>query len=36
MLSDFDNITNQCNYCGCGFHTIINGGNITTNLTGKG
>ena len=22
----FDNITNQCNYCGCGFHTIIKGG----------
>ena len=32
----FDNITNQCNYCGCGFHTIIKGGNITTNLTAKG
>ena len=31
----FDNITNQCNYCGCGFHTIIKGGNITTNLTAQ-
>ena len=31
----FDNITNQCNYCGCGFHTIINGGNMTTNLTAQ-
>jgi hypothetical protein len=30
-----DNITNQCNYCGCGFHTIIKGGNITTNLTAQ-
>ena len=31
----FSNITNQCNYCGCGFHTIIKGGNITTNLTAQ-
>ena len=31
----FDNITNQCNYCGCGFHTSIKGGNITTNLTAQ-
>ena len=31
----FDNITSQCNYCGCGFHTIIKGKNITTNLTAQ-
>ena len=31
----FSNITNQCNYRGCGFHTIIKGGNITTNLTAQ-
>ena len=28
-----DNIKNQCNYCGCGFFTTMNNGNITTNLT---
>ena len=28
-----DNITNQCNYCGCGFTLSINKGNVTTNLT---
>ena len=31
----FDNITNQCNYCGCGFHSAIKNGNITTNLTAQ-
>ena len=31
----FDNITNQCNYCGCGFHSAIKNGNITTNLTAE-
>ena len=28
-----ENIKNQCNYCGCGFVTSMNNGNITTNLT---
>ena len=31
----FDNITNQCNNCGCGFHSAIKNGNITTNLTAQ-
>ena len=31
----FDNITNQCNYCGCGFHTTIKNANITTNPTAQ-
>ena len=31
----FDNIINQCNYCGCGFHSAIKNGNITTNLTAQ-
>ena len=30
-----DNIKNQCNYRGCGCHTIIKNGNITTNLTAQ-
>ena len=29
------NLKNQCNYCGCGFHTNINKGNITTNVTAQ-
>ena len=28
-----DNIRNQCNYCGCGFHLDIRNGNIMSNLT---
>ena len=28
-----DNIKNQCNYCGCGFHIDIRNGNIMSNLT---
>lgn len=28
-----DNITNQCNYCGCGFTLDMNKGNVMTNLT---
>ena len=27
------NITNNCNYCGCGFHIDINRGGIVSNLT---
>ena len=30
-----NNITNQCNYCGCGFHISINKGNVITNLTAQ-
>ena len=26
-------ITNNCNYCGCGFHIDINRGGIVSNLT---
>ena len=29
------NITNSCNYCGCGFHIDINRGGIKSNLTGQ-
>ena len=27
------NINNQCNYCGCGFHIDIKGGNVMSNIT---
>ena len=30
-----DNITNSCNYCGCGFTLNINKGNVMTNLTAQ-
>lgn len=30
-----ENIKNQCNYCGCGFHISINKGNILSNLTAQ-
>ena len=30
-----DNITNQCNYCGCGFTLSVDKGNVMTNLTAQ-
>ena len=30
-----NNITNQCNYCGCGFTLDMNKGNVITNLTAQ-
>ena len=30
-----NNITNNCNYCGCGFNISINNGNIMSNLTAQ-
>ena len=30
-----DNISNNCNYCGCGFHTDMNNGNISAKLTAQ-
>ena len=30
-----NNIKNQCNYCGCGFHLDIRNGNIMSNLTAQ-
>ena len=31
----WDNINNQCNFCGCGFHVDMKHGNITANMTAQ-